>query len=170
MPENHFDGWVAKGYDAASTDMYAPEVLDPTVDLLADLAGDGAALELAIGTGASRTSLRTSSRAGASSSSSPCPTCSGCSPASATSRSTSRRSTSASTRSTSRPRPSARTTTTCATAGSVGFETPQRYVWQSELDLMARIAGMTLVDRFGDWDRRPFTGRGKHISVRQKPA
>jgi len=42
---------VAQGYDAASAAMYAPEVLGPTVDYLARLAGQGRALELAIGTG-----------------------------------------------------------------------------------------------------------------------
>jgi SAM-dependent methyltransferase len=51
MPENVFTGWVARGYDAASADMYAPEVLRPTVDFLAAEAGGGRALELAIGTG-----------------------------------------------------------------------------------------------------------------------
>jgi SAM-dependent methyltransferase len=49
--ENHFDGDVAVRYDATSAAMFAPEVLGPTVDLLAELAGDRAALELAIGTG-----------------------------------------------------------------------------------------------------------------------
>jgi SAM-dependent methyltransferase len=45
-----------------------------------------------------------------------------------------------------------------------------RYVWPSELDLMARIAGLSLRDRWGDWDRRPFTAQStKHISVWQKP-
>ena len=38
-------------YDAAAADKFAPEVLGPAVDLLARLAGDGPALELAIGTG-----------------------------------------------------------------------------------------------------------------------
>lgn len=42
---------VAASYDATSAAMFAPEVLDPVVDRLADLAGDGPALELAIGTG-----------------------------------------------------------------------------------------------------------------------
>jgi 2-polyprenyl-3-methyl-5-hydroxy-6-metoxy-1,4-benzoquinol methylase len=32
-----------------------------------------------------------------------------------------------------------------------------RYLWPSEIDLMAGIAGMELVDRFGGWNRRPFT-------------
>lgn len=41
----------AERYDANQTGMYAPEVLNPTVDFLADLAGSGAALEFAIGTG-----------------------------------------------------------------------------------------------------------------------
>jgi SAM-dependent methyltransferase len=43
---------------------------------------------------------------------------------------------------------------------------PFRYVWPSELDLMARIAGMTLRDRWADWDRSPFTAESrKHVSV-----
>ncbi len=49
--------------------------------------------------------------------------------------------------------------------------TPFRYVWPSELDLMARCAGMTLRDRWADWDRSPFTGESEsHVSVWQKPA
>ncbi|HEX6304623.1 MAG TPA: hypothetical protein VFZ76_10570 [Anaerolineales bacterium] len=41
-----------------------------------------------------------------------------------------------------------------------------RYVWPSELDLMARLAGMALRHRWGDWDRSDFTAEsGKHISV-----
>ena len=51
MLENHFDEPVAAGYDAASAAMFDPAVLEPAVDFLADLAGDGAALELGIGTG-----------------------------------------------------------------------------------------------------------------------
>jgi SAM-dependent methyltransferase len=47
---------------------------------------------------------------------------------------------------------------------------PFRYVWPSELDLMARIAGMRLVERWSGWRREPFTGESrKHISVWQKP-
>jgi SAM-dependent methyltransferase len=33
----------------------------------------------------------------------------------------------------------------------------QRYAWPSELDLMARIAGLRLKERWGDWSREPFT-------------
>jgi SAM-dependent methyltransferase len=51
VTDNYFDEPVAARYDADSADMYAPAVLDPTVDFLAELAGDGAALELGIGTG-----------------------------------------------------------------------------------------------------------------------
>lgn len=51
MPKIYFDERIAKGYDANSTDMYEPGVLDPAVSFLADLAGEGAALELGIGTG-----------------------------------------------------------------------------------------------------------------------
>jgi SAM-dependent methyltransferase len=42
---------AARGYDTPGTGMFAPEVLDPTVARLAELAGDGPALEFAIGTG-----------------------------------------------------------------------------------------------------------------------
>jgi SAM-dependent methyltransferase len=46
---------------------------------------------------------------------------------------------------------------------------PFRYVWPSELDLMARIAGMTLRDRWQDWQRTPFTAESrKHVSVWEK--
>jgi hypothetical protein len=34
---------------------------------------------------------------------------------------------------------------------------PYRYIWPSELVLMAKMAGMDLEDRWGDWDRSPFT-------------
>ncbi|WP_134766509.1 class I SAM-dependent methyltransferase [Nocardioides sp. 1609] len=48
---DYWDADTAARYDESSAFMFAPDVLDPAVDLLADLAGDGAALELAIGTG-----------------------------------------------------------------------------------------------------------------------
>ncbi len=51
MPTDYFRGGVAAGYDALSADMFDPAVVDPTVDLLAALAGDGRALELGVGTG-----------------------------------------------------------------------------------------------------------------------
>ena len=48
---------------------------------------------------------------------------------------------------------------------------PFRYVWPSELDLMARLAGMTLRERWGDWKREPFTADSpKHVSVWEKTA
>jgi SAM-dependent methyltransferase len=51
VPEDHFGEEVAARYDESSADMFDPDVLDPAVEFLADLAGDGAALELGIGTG-----------------------------------------------------------------------------------------------------------------------
>ena len=49
------------------------------------------------------------------------------------------------------------------------FSAPFRYVWPAELDLMARIAGMTLRERWSDWNREPFTSDSmSHISVWQK--
>jgi SAM-dependent methyltransferase len=50
------------------------------------------------------------------------------------------------------------------------FSSPFRYVWPSELDLMARLAGMTLRGRWADWNRDPFTSDSRqHISVWEKP-
>ena len=47
---------------------------------------------------------------------------------------------------------------------------PFRYVWPAELDLMARLAGMTLRDRFAGWRREPFTSESTtHVSVWEKP-
>ena len=47
---------------------------------------------------------------------------------------------------------------------------PFRYVWPSELDLMARLAGMTLRHRWAGWKREPFTSEsGLHVSVWEKP-
>jgi SAM-dependent methyltransferase len=39
----------------------------------------------------------------------------------------------------------------------------QRYAWPSELDLMARIAGLQLKERWGGWDGRPWTARSQNI-------
>jgi SAM-dependent methyltransferase len=49
--ENHFDTDVAERYDEDSAAMFAPGVLGPTVDVLAELAEGKPALELAVGTG-----------------------------------------------------------------------------------------------------------------------
>ena len=47
---------------------------------------------------------------------------------------------------------------------------PFRYVWPSELDLMAQLAGMRLRERWQDWTRTPFTSASdKHVSVWEKP-
>jgi SAM-dependent methyltransferase len=51
VPENHFGEEAAERYDESSADMFEPAVVEPVVDFLAELAGDGAALELGIGTG-----------------------------------------------------------------------------------------------------------------------
>jgi SAM-dependent methyltransferase len=51
VPENHFGERVADRYDESVADLFEPAVLDPVVDFLADQAGEGAAVELGIGTG-----------------------------------------------------------------------------------------------------------------------
>lgn len=48
---------------------------------------------------------------------------------------------------------------------------PFRYVWPAELDLMARLAGMRLRERWEDWGRNPFTHDSRqHVSVWEKTA
>ena len=45
-----------------------------------------------------------------------------------------------------------------------------RYAWPAELDLMARIAGLTLQDRWAGWQQEPFTSLSRsHVSVYEKP-
>ncbi len=44
-----------------------------------------------------------------------------------------------------------------------------RYAWPAELDLMARIAGLRLSERWGDWRRHPFTADSRlHVSVYER--
>jgi SAM-dependent methyltransferase len=50
-----------------------------------------------------------------------------------------------------------------------GQSVPFRYVWPSELDLMARLAGMALRERWSGWRREPFTADSEaHVSVWEK--
>lgn len=50
-PDDLWDAETAQAYDTPGTGMFAPEILDPTLDRLTELAADGRALEFAIGTG-----------------------------------------------------------------------------------------------------------------------
>jgi SAM-dependent methyltransferase len=46
---------------------------------------------------------------------------------------------------------------------------PYRYLWPSELDLMARIAGLRLKHRWSDWDRKPFTSESiSQVTIYEK--
>lgn len=55
------------------------------------------------------------------------------------------------------------------TDGSVRLYPVQiRYAWPSELDLMARLAGLRLRERWSSWQRAPFTSESmNHISIYQ---
>jgi SAM-dependent methyltransferase len=54
-------------------------------------------------------------------------------------------------------------------AGVRVFPIVTRYAWPSELDLMARIAGLRLRDRWGDWNRKPFNSISeRHVSVYER--
>jgi SAM-dependent methyltransferase len=51
------------------------------------------------------------------------------------------------------------------------FSAPFRYAWPAELDLMARLAGMSLRERWSGWNREPFTSDSRqHVSVWEKRA
>jgi SAM-dependent methyltransferase len=51
------------------------------------------------------------------------------------------------------------------------YPVPMRYAWPSELDLMARLAGLELRERWGGWDRSPFTASSStHVSVHGREA
>jgi SAM-dependent methyltransferase len=52
------------------------------------------------------------------------------------------------------------------TQGMRSFTSEGRYVWPAELDLMAQLAGMRLSDRWGGWNREPFTSSTRsHVSI-----
>jgi hypothetical protein len=54
--------------------------------------------------------------------------------------------------------------------GVQAFPVELRYAWPSELDLMARLAGLTLQNRWAGWQREPFTSLSRaHVSVYEKP-
>jgi SAM-dependent methyltransferase len=179
---------VAQGYDASSAHMYAPEVLGPTVDFLARRAGRGPALEFAVGTG--RVALALSARgvpvAGIELSE----------PMVAEPRTRPggryvievfvpdlRRLPPGET---ARPFQVGRhhlgfDTFELANQRLVShhyrieggaartFQSPHRFVWPSELDLMAGLARLELRERWADWDQMPFTADStSHVSVWQK--
>jgi SAM-dependent methyltransferase len=54
-------------------------------------------------------------------------------------------------------------------AGVKMYPVRLRYAWPSELDLMARLAGLRLRERWGGWRREPFTASSaRHVSVYER--
>jgi 16S rRNA A1518/A1519 N6-dimethyltransferase RsmA/KsgA/DIM1 with predicted DNA glycosylase/AP lyase activity len=51
MAVSHFDEWIAERFHLLWPELFEPGVVEPAVELLADLAGTGSALEFGIGTG-----------------------------------------------------------------------------------------------------------------------
>jgi hypothetical protein len=132
----------AATYDG-STGVFAPGAVNATADMLAELAGGGRALELGIGTG--RIALPLASRGV--------------------------------------PVRGSYDSYDVATQAMHGhyvdfangrgeYRTiPFRYAWPAELDLMARLAGLRLRERWSGWAREPFTSdSSQHVSVWEKPA
>jgi hypothetical protein len=243
VPKNYFDEEIAEGYDEGSAELFAPAVVDQTVSFLADLAGDGGALELGIGTG--RIGLPLSQRGvrvhGIDLSTAMVARLQAKSGADeigvtigdfATTRvgetfrlaylvyNTIENLTTQDEQvgcfinvaahlepggcfvielevpQLQRLPPGERVRAFTVSPPHLGFDEidvatqhgvshhywvsdgrggvfsmPYRYAWPSELDLMARIAGMTLRERWGGWNREPFTGDSmKHVSVWEKAA
>jgi hypothetical protein len=55
--------------------------------------------------------------------------------------------------------------------GILLFPVNLRYVWPSEFDLMAKLAGLERQQRWGSWDKQEFNAEsGKHISVYARSA
>ncbi len=72
--------------------------------------------------------------------------------------------------STGPPSASAPGTSLSASAGIETYPIELRFAWPSELDLMARLAGLSLTGRWGGWQGQPFTSSSdSHVSVWQTP-
>jgi SAM-dependent methyltransferase len=241
VPEVYFDERIAAGYDATSADMYEPEVLDPAVNFLADLAGTGAALEFGVGTGriavplsqrgvpvhgidiSSAMVARLQAKPGAddigvtigdfATTKVPRPFTLVYLVYNTISNLTTQEEQSECFRNAAahlepgghfvievvvpdlqRLPPGETVRAFKVTPTHLGFDqidvatqtsishhyfmvdgrletfsSPFRYVWPSELDLMARLAGMTLRERWSDWNRQPFTSDSRsHVSVWEK--
>src|SRR5215210_6607483 len=176
----HFDEEVAAWYDASSAWMFEPEVVEPAVDLLVELAGDGRALELGIGTG--RIALPLSQRG--------IPV-HGIELSKAMAAKLREKPGSeeigvtigdfATTRVDGSFTVAYLVFNTLANLGLISHHfrrvddswqrvsMPFRYAWPAELDLMAELAGMRLRDRWSGFDREPFTSESrKHVSVWEK--
>ena len=237
----HFDEWVAQRYETLHPELFEPDVLDPAVDFLTELAGTGAALELGIGTGRVALPLRRRGvpvhgielspamvevlRARAGDSDIPVTigdfataTVEGTFAVVYLVRNTITNLTTQREQvecfrnvaahlepggcfvienyipELQRLPPGETARVFVATPDHVGFEeydlaaqlatshhywmidgrletrsSLHRYVWPTELDLMAQLAGMTLRERWSDWHRTPFTSASRqHISVWQK--
>jgi hypothetical protein len=144
--EGYFGERVAARYDADSGGMFDPEVVGPAVEMLAGLAGDGAALEFAIGTGRIALPLGQTVL-----------------PWRADPEGMSYYVYDTVTQ---------RLSGQHYRFGEGGLRPSpieMRYAWPAELDLMARLAGMRLQGRYGGWRREPFTGLSPaHVSLYEK--
>ena len=243
VPEDHFGEHVAERYDESAADMFEPAVVDPVVDFLAELAGDGDALELGIGTGRIALPLakrgirvhgidlseamvgRLKAKPGAESvdvtiGDFATTTIEGAFSLAYLVFNTINNLTTQDEQvacfrnvaahlqpagcfvievgvpDLQRLLPGETFRPLCVSPTNIGFDEydvvsqglishhyrvvegglvvlsiPFRYVWPSELDLMAQLAGMTLRERWGGWKREPLTSEStKHVSVWEKPA
>ena len=151
-----FDERIAARYETYWPELFEPAAIDPVVSFLAGLAGDGRVLELGVGTGRLALPL---TRRGVPVHGIEFVRADG-GPAAGSARRGSGR----------RHDRRHRHHHWVIDGQTETFSSPHRYLWPSELDLMARIAGLTLRERWGSWQREPFTSDSSaHISVWEKP-
>ena len=198
--DGYFDERVAVTYDEDVADRSAPEVVDPTVDVLAELAGDGRALEFGIGTG--RIALPLAARGvpvqGIELSKAMAAQMSAKPGGDAIGLTIGDFSTTTVDgpfslvylvfntimNLTTQAEQVACFRNAAAHLGPGGcfvvevmvpelrrLPPGETFVWPAELDLMAQLAGMTLRDRWSGWSREPFTNESRqHVSVWERPA
>jgi SAM-dependent methyltransferase len=147
--EDIWDIDAAQRYDTPGTGMFAPEILGPAVDRLAELAGDGPALEFAIGTG--RVAIPLAERGVPVTGIELSPPM------------------------VDQLRTKADDATIPVIVGDMTTAVaPGKYtlvylvfnIWPAELDLMAELAGFELETRHADWSGADFTAESRsHVSV-----
>src|SRR5215831_9110638 len=160
--ENVWDHEAATTYDTPGEGMFAPEVLGPTVNRLAELAGDGPALELAIGTGRVAIPLAENGVPGLRS----------LPPGeSAIVWKTEPGYIGLDTYDVLHQRLVSHHIRIDAGGQARVWRSPHRYIWPSELDLMGQLAGFELEARHADWAGTGFTAEStSHVSVYRLPA
>jgi Methyltransferase domain len=174
VPRVYFDERIAERYEAYWPNLFEPAAIDPVVSFLADLADEGGALEFGVGTG--RIALPLSQRGVRVHGIDLSPAMvarlqaePGADGVGVTVGDFATTTVGATFRLVYLLRNTIMNLTTQDEGQLEIFSSPFRFVWPSELDLMARMAGMSLRERWSGWKREPFTSESTmHVSVWEK--